>query len=122
MVSDPSRSASLTVAFITPSALTLICSGRMPRLTTSPTITLPPRNGSATIAPSSTAIWAMSPLTAETFAGTTFILGEPINCATNRFFGRWYSSSGEPTCSIRPALKTTILSAMVIASIWSWVT
>ena len=42
--------------------------------------------------------------------------GEPRKPATNRLSGWWYSSSGVPTCSIRPALSTTILSAMVIAS------
>jgi hypothetical protein len=29
---------------------------------------------------------------------------------------------GEPTCSMLPAFRTTILSAIVIASTWSWVT
>jgi hypothetical protein len=31
-------------------------------------------------------------------------------------------TAGQPTCSIRPARSTTILSASVIASTWSWVT
>jgi hypothetical protein len=53
---------------------------------------------------------------------TTFIAGEPMKPATNRLAGRSYSSIGAPICETRPALSTTIRSAMVIASTWSWVT
>ena len=53
---------------------------------------------------------------------TTFICGVPMNCATNWFAGRSYSSSGEPTCSIAPSRSTTTRSASVIASTWSCVT
>lgn len=45
-----------------------------------------------------------------------FMLGEPMKPATNLLSGFLYSSIGLPTCSIRPALRTTILSASVIAS------
>ena len=34
-------------------------------------------------------------------AATTFMLGVPINCATNRLAGLSYSASGAPCCSIR---------------------
>ena len=40
----------------------------------------------------------------------------PRNPATKRFAGRWYISEGVPTCSILPALMTTIVSLMVSAS------
>ena len=36
--------------------------------------------------------------------------------------GRAYSSSGDPTCSMRPLRSSTTRSAIVIASVWSWVT
>ena len=45
-----------------------------------------------------------------------FICGEPMNPATKRLAGRLYSSSGAPICSTRPARRTTIRSAIVIAS------
>ena len=46
----------------------------------------------------------------------------PLKPATKTFAGRSYRSSGAPTCSIWPPCMTTIRSAIVIASIWSWVT
>ena len=49
-------------------------------------------------------------------AESTFICGVPMNCATNWLAGWSYSSSGEPTCSIRPSRSTTTRSASVIAS------
>ena len=42
--------------------------------------------------------------------------------ATKRDFGRSYTSWGLPICSMWPAFITTMRSAMVIASTWSWVT
>ena len=42
--------------------------------------------------------------------------------ATEHLAHNYYSQYKLPTCSIRPALSTTILSAMVIASTWSCVT
>ncbi len=41
---------------------------------------------------------------------------------TNSLAGASYSSSGEPICSMRPSLITTISSATSSASSWSWVT
>ena len=46
----------------------------------------------------------------------------PTKPATNGVAGRSYTSAGDPTCSIRPRLKTAIRSLMVSASSWSWVT
>ena len=51
-----------------------------------------------------------------------FIAGDPMNPAMKRLRGRRYRSSGVPICSMRPAFSTTIRSARVIASVWSWVT
>jgi hypothetical protein len=42
--------------------------------------------------------------------------------ATNRFFGRSYTSVGVPTCWSRPPYMIAIRSPMLIASSWSWVT
>ena len=42
--------------------------------------------------------------------------------ATKVVAGRWYTSSGVPICSMRPAFITIMRSASVIASTWSWVT
>jgi hypothetical protein len=55
-------------------------------------------------------------------ASRKFICGEPMKPATKRFAGALYSSIGVPICSIRPPFITTIRSASVIASTWSWVT
>ena len=46
----------------------------------------------------------------------------PRKPATNAVRGRSYSSLGVPSCSIRPPFITAIVSAIVIASSWSWVT
>ena len=46
----------------------------------------------------------------------------PRKPATKAVAGRSYSSSGEPSCSIRPPFMTAIESAIVIASSWSCVT
>jgi hypothetical protein len=48
--------------------------------------------------------------------------GEPMKPATNLLAGWWYRSSGEPNCITWPAFSTTIRSASVMASTWSWVT
>ena len=56
------------------------------------------------------------------FAETMFIGGEPINAATKRLHGVLYNSIGLPICWMWPSFITTILSPIVIASIWSWVT
>ena len=42
--------------------------------------------------------------------------------ATNSLAGCSYTSTGVPSCSIRPRLKTARRSLMVSASSWSWVT
>ena len=42
--------------------------------------------------------------------------------ATKRFTGRWYTSSGGPSCSIRPSRITATRSPIDKASAWSWVT
>src|SRR5450631_588726 len=90
-VSLPRCSATDTVpAQPSPSLPIFRCSGRMPRVATP---------GSPAASPD-----------------TKFILGDPMKPATNRFAGRSYNSSGEPYCSMRPALSTTILSAIVMAS------
>ena len=47
---------------------------------------------------------------------------DPRKDITNGFAGLSYSSSGLPTCSIRPWLSTAIRSATSSASSWSWVT
>ncbi len=46
----------------------------------------------------------------------------PRKFATNVVRGFSYSSSGAPICSISPAFITAMVSAMVMASSWSWVT
>ena len=46
----------------------------------------------------------------------------PRNPATNAVRGVSYSSVGVPSCSILPSCMTAIVSAMVMASSWSWVT
>ena len=46
----------------------------------------------------------------------------PRNEAVNAVAGWSYRSSGRPSCSIRPAFITATVSAMVMASSWSWVT
>ena len=48
--------------------------------------------------------------------------GAPMKPATKRLAGRLKSASGVSACSIRPARRTTMRSARVIASTWSWVT
>ncbi len=45
-----------------------------------------------------------------------------MKLATKVDAGRWYTSSGVPTCSIAPAFITSMRCASVIASTWSWVT
>ncbi len=45
-----------------------------------------------------------------------------MNEATNKFSGRRYRSVGVLSCSILPLRITATRSAIVIASIWSWVT
>ena len=45
-----------------------------------------------------------------------------MNPATKRFTGRWNTSSGLPSCSMRPAHMTATRSPTVSASVWSWVT
>ena len=45
-----------------------------------------------------------------------------MNCAAKMPAGREYIAAGGATCSIRPAASSTTWSAMLIASIWSWVT
>ena len=59
---------------------------------------------------------------ATTSPVSRFMRGLPMKPATNRLAGRWYRSIGAPTCSIRPPFSTTIRSARVMASTWSWVT
>ena len=51
-----------------------------------------------------------------------FIAGEPMKPATNGWRAGRRASSGSPVCSTSPSFITTILSAIVIASIWSCVT
>jgi len=51
-----------------------------------------------------------------------FMGGLPMKLPVNAVAGRLYSSSGVPCCSIPPSFIRMILSAMVIASTWSWVT
>ena len=52
----------------------------------------------------------------------TFVLGEPMNPATNRFAGFLYISCGVPNCCKTPPLITAMRVPIVIASVWSWVT
>ena len=46
----------------------------------------------------------------------------PMKPATKSLAGRSYTSTGVPSCSIRPWLNTASRSLMVSASSWSWVT
>ena len=57
-----------------------------------------------------------------TVQATKFMAGEPMKPATNWFCGWAYTSSGAPTCWMRPSFMITIRSPMVMASTWSWVT
>ena len=53
---------------------------------------------------------------------STFIGGDPQKRATNRLAGRAYRSAGVASCCSRPSCMTATMSAIVIASTWSWVT
>ena len=72
-----------------------------------------------------TAPWASRTVASPPPAATTWQesrFDAPRNPATNSVAGRSYTSSGRPTCSIRPATITASRSDMTIASSWSWVT
>src|SRR5207245_5022163 len=91
-----------------------IASGRSPTLT--PSLAATPCGASTRQSPASTS----APPSRR--ASTMFMGGLPMNCATNRFAGRWYTVSGEPSCWSLPASSTAMRSPMVMASAWSWVT
>ena len=55
-------------------------------------------------------------------AFSRFMDGLPMNPATNRSAGRWYSSCGVPTWRNSPSFSTATRSPNVMASVWSWVT
>jgi hypothetical protein len=57
-----------------------------------------------------------------TRARTRFIAGLPTKPATKVLTGCSNTCSGVSYCCSTPPLITAILSAMVTASIWSWVT
>ena len=61
---------------------------------------------------------ALAPLVAALTIspGIRFILGLPMNSATNRLVGCSYRAIGAPTCSITPPFSTTMRSARVMAS------
>ena len=48
--------------------------------------------------------------------------GVPRNMDTNRLTGLSYTSCGAPICCTTPSFITTIMSEMLMASSWSWVT
>ena len=54
--------------------------------------------------------------------GKKFMGGLPTKPATMMFAGLRYISRGVPHCCISPSDSTAILSDMLIASAWSWVT
>ena len=58
----------------------------------------------------------------EIFASKKFIEGEPMNPATNTLTGLSYSTCGVSNCWRMPSRMTAMRVAMVMASIWSWVT
>ena len=91
-------------------------------MTLSPGLRPPGWQGTVMLDPPASWTVAPAPSTACTLAGRKFIFGLPMKPATKMLRGWWYSSSGEPACSTMPAWSTTILSAMVMASTWSWVT
>ena len=86
-----------------------------------PTFTFSPRSD-ACVGTADRAIPPLARLTtvsapvATTSPGIRFIDGLPMNCATNSFSGRSYSSSGVPTWLIPPPASTTMRDASVIAS------
>ena len=51
-----------------------------------------------------------------------FIGGVPMKPAAKTLAGRSYSWSGAPACTTRPSRSRMTLSAMDMASLWSWVT
>src|SRR5215203_4006317 len=51
-----------------------------------------------------------------------FIAGLPIKPATNTLSGWSYMNCGVAICWTSPSLRTTMRSAIVMASVWSWVT
>src|SRR5581483_6450914 len=63
---------------------------------------------------------ASSATSPVTFAWKKF--ESPMKSATNRDVGRRYTSSGVPSCSMRPSFITAMRSAIDIASSWSCVT
>ena len=93
IVSAPRYSALCTTARTLPGSARRTCSGRMPTRK------------------------ASSPPAASTFIG-----GVPMKRAAKIVAGRAYRSAGAASCSIRPAFSSTTWSAMLIASVWSWVT
>ena len=79
--------------------------------------------GEAQVLGADAAVTAVSGWAAWTSpAGRKFIAGAPMKPATKRLAGRLKRASGVSACSIRPARRTTMRSARVIASTWSWVT
>src|SRR6266550_2787566 len=91
-----------------------IASGRSPTLT--PSLPETPCGASTRQSPGSTS----APPSRR--ASTMFIGGLPMNCATKRLAGRWYTVSGVPSCWSLPASSTAIRSPIVMASAWSCVT
>ena len=65
---------------------------------------------------------AVSSSASMTLASTRFICGVPMKPATKTLAGLAKMSCGLATCSMMPSRMTAIRSAMVSASIWSWVT
>src|SRR5271165_1617451 len=79
------------------------CCGRTPTARRVPGPTVPSPSGTASVWPPATATSAVPSWTAVTLPFRKFICGAPMKPGTKRLAGRLYSSSGEPTCSMRPA-------------------
>src|SRR5271167_3262956 len=84
------------------------CCGRTPTARRVPGPTEPSPSGTASVWPTATATLAVPSWTAVTLPFRKFICGAPMKPATKRLAGRLYSSSGEPTCSMRPARSTEV--------------
>jgi hypothetical protein len=124
----PTNVASRTVPTIALSPLAVeagvpaairIFSGRTPSLILSCVPSIEPA-GTRTFSPETSSMVLKDPYGGPNVPSRR--LYAPRNPATNSVAGRSYTSSGGPTCSIRPFRITAMRSDIVMASSWSWVT
>ena len=80
------------------------------------------RDGAGLVGAARRRCWGRMPVVVPSGRGRKFIAGAPMKPATKRLAGRLKRARGVSACSMRPARRTTMRSARVIASTWSWVT